>query len=327
MPKICYQSKDFNDVWLDVIDKANDLIDQYAAQGFDLTLRQLYYQFVAHDLFPDDRCYSMNESGKWVKDPGGTKNAEPNYDWLGVIISDARRAGLIDWEAIVDRTRFIRNPSAWDSPAHLVGACADWYDVDRWKGQPFHVEVWVEKDALIGVIEAACDPWKCPYFSCRGYTSDSEIWSSAQRMKEIHDEQDKRIVIFHLGDHDPSGVDMTRDIQERLCMFSELDEEQLDVRRIALTMKQVKAVNPPPNPAKITDSRAKEYIKTYGAKSWELDALDPTYLSALIAKEMKKLIDAGEWARAEERRDRGREYLGVVSGRMEDEQADSGEEY
>jgi len=322
MPMICYVEKRFNEVALEMIDKVNDLVDRYQAQGFDLTLRQIYYQFVAADLFPADRKFRMTDAGKWVRDPEGTINAEPNYKWLGDIISEGRRAGLIDWEAIVDRTRHIRNPIAWDSPAALVAACADQYDVDRWKNQPFHVEVWVEKDALVGVIEQACEPWKCPYFSCRGYTSDSEIWSSAQRMKEIHDDQDKRIVILHLGDHDPSGVDMSRDIQDRLCMFSGLDEEQLDVRRIALTMDQVKKVNPPPNPAKITDSRAKEYIRIHGKKSWELDALDPTFIAKLIEREMKKLINKSEWAAAEQRRDDGRETLNDVAARLEDEEAE-----
>lgn len=127
MPMICYVEKRFNEVALEMIDKVNDLVDRYQAQGFDLTLRQIYYQFVAADLFPADRKFRMTDAGKWVRDPEGTINAEPNYKWLGDIISEGRRAGLIDWEAIVDRTR--------------------------------HVEVWVEKDALVGVIEQACDPW------------------------------------------------------------------------------------------------------------------------------------------------------------------------
>lgn len=296
MATIQYIKKRFSGESKAIVDHANVIIEEYAAQGYDLTLRQLYYQFVSRDLLA---------------------NNDKSYKRLGNIISDARRAGLVDWDRIVDRTRFIRNPAQWDSPSSMVSACADQYDVDWWEMQLTRPEVWIEKDALVGVLETACEPWHCSYFSCRGYVSDSEIWSSAQRMSKNFRDNGQSTVVFHLGDHDPSGIDMSRDIEDRLRLFCDPEAVQdVAVKRIALTMVQVKEVDPPPNPAKITDARFISYQELYGDESWELDALDPTYIGNLIAKHMDTLIDVDEWMEAEKRRDGGRERLREIADSM-----------
>lgn len=259
-------------------------------QGYDLTLRQLYYQFVSRN---------------WLV------NKDQSYKRLGSIISDARRAGLIDWDRIVDRTRNVRRPSAWDDPADIIETVSRQFDIDWWAKQNYRPEVWVEKDALIGVIEVACADWHCPYFSCRGYTSDSEAWGASQRLDRWL-KAGQTPIIFHLGDHDPSGIDMSRDIRERINLFSR-EASKIEIRRIALTMEQVEEVNPPPNPAKITDSRFEGYQREYGDESWELDALNPDYIGNLIAEHMGQLVDQAEWSAAEAERDEGRRLLKAVS--------------
>lgn len=143
----------------------------------------------------------------------------------------------------------------------------------------------LKKDALVDIVGQACQPIDTPYFSCRGYTSQSEMWTAARRF--LRQNQREGRYIIHLGDHDPSGIDMTRDIQERLEMFG----ADVFVKRVALTMKQVKTYNPPPNPAKITDSRCGKYIDQYGEESWELDALEPQMLVNLIRNEVTALRD------------------------------------
>lgn len=290
MPLIQYETDKIKGKNRQVVDQANDIIREYSVQGYDLTLRQLYYQFVARDLLA---------------------NNMKSYKRLGKIISDARRMGLIDWDYIVDRTRFVRGPQSWSSPAEIVESCAAQYDVDWWADQDSRVEVWIEKDALVGVLQTACAPWHCPYFSCRGYVSDSEIWASAQRMSSIA-RKGQTTIVLHLGDHDPSGVDMSRDIEERLLLFASR-KDSIEVRRVALTMPQIEEVEPPPNPAKTTDSRFRQYAAKYGDESWELDALDPTYISKLIAAEMGKVINKKHWKRAEEQRDAGRAELAKVA--------------
>ena len=269
MPQLAYIDKTFTPGSLAVIDRANLICADYRRQGFDLTLRQLYYQFVAR---------------------GYIANRDTEYKRLGNIINDARLTGMLDWDYIVDRTRNLRGLAHWDAPSDVIDSAAWGYRTDRWANQPYYVEVWIEKDALVGVISGACNTLDVPFFSCRGYTSQSELWGAAQRLIR-RQKAGHAPVIIHLGDHDPSGIDMTRDIGDRLALFG----ANAAVRRIALNMDQVNAYRPPPNPAKLTDARATGYINRFGPESWELDALDPTTLHALITATIEEYRDVDQW--------------------------------
>jgi len=264
MPKISYVDIRFRQASLDLIEIINSVIEEYSDQGYELTLRQAYYQLVARGYIP---------------------NNERSYKNIGSLINDGRLAGLIDWLSITDRTRNIRRLGHWNNPAEIIDSASKQYRLDKWKGQPNYVEVWVEKDALVDVVSRACNYLDVPYFSCRGYTSQSEMWAASRRFIGQKDKEER--IIIHLGDHDPSGIYMTRDIQERMDLFG----ADVEVKRIALTMQQIKKYNPPPNPAKITDSRCKGYIEKYGNESWELDALEPKVITSLITKAVEEYID------------------------------------
>ena len=264
MPKICYKEIKFRQTSLDLIYIINSVIDEYSAQGYELTLRQTYYQLVARGYIP---------------------NNERSYKNIGSLINDGRLAGLIDWESITDRTRNLRKNSHWANPTQIIASAKRSYMLDKWDQQRNYVEVWVEKDALVDVVGQVCRSLDVPYFSCRGYTSQSEMWTASQRFID-HEFKDERIIL-HLGDHDPSEIDMTRDIQERLNLFG----ADVEVKRIALTMEQISKFNPPPNPAKITDSRCGNYIKKYGNESWELDALEPNVITELIKGHVYQYLD------------------------------------
>jgi hypothetical protein len=285
MPKICYRPVDFKPSSLAKIKQANEIIAEYGKAGYELTLRQLYYQFVARDLIP---------------------NTPKSYDNLGELINNARLAGLVDWHAIIDRTRNLSKVSTWESPRDIVQACASQFRYDLWKDQDNYVEVWVEKDALGGIVDRACQTYRVPWFSCRGYTSQSEMWSAAQRLKG-HILQGQTCVVIHLGDHDPSGIDMTRDVEGRLHEFARTT--QIEVRRIALNMDQVQQYGPPPNPAKVTDSRYASYQAEHGDESWELDALEPSVIDALIQKEVESLVDADTWQEGVDREENAKEAI------------------
>lgn len=289
MPLIAYKRSRFRPKAIETIEQVNGIVAEYQAMGYDLTLRQLFYQFVSRGLIP---------------------NTQREYKNLGNLVNEGRLAGEIDWNAVVDRTRNLRSLPHWGSPQDIVSACAQQFRVDLWKTQPTYVEVWIEKDALVGVIEGVCHEYDVPHFSCRGYVSQSEMWSAAQRLIA----QRKECVVLHLGDHDPSGVDMTRDIQDRLTMF----EADVTVKRLALNGDQVRQYNPPPNPAKITDSRADAYIRTHGRQSWELDALDPPVITALIRDAIEETLDRAEWRRAIHRQQEGRAEIGGVSAKWAD---------
>lgn len=280
MPRICYASRQFSPANRLVIRQANEIIQEYAAQGFDLTLRQLYYQFVSRDLL---------------------SNTVQSYKRLGSIINDARLAGLIDWETIVDRTRNLRSLPHWRDPASIIDACSRQFRVDKWAEQEYRPEVWIEKDALVGVIEGVCEELDVPFFSCRGYTSQSEMWSAGQRLIG-HCNSGQTPFIIHLGDHDPSGIDMSRDIFDRLQLFMEYHgHDAAEVRRMALNMDQVEQYDPPPNPAKLTDSRSNTYVEEYGYESWELDALEPVVMADLIREAVEGIRDEDAWTAAVDR--------------------------
>lgn len=334
MPKIDYTGKEMSGTRLEMVDVANRIAREFAADGYNLTLRQLYYQFVANDLFPDDRCYSQTGAGKWVKAVDGTKNAEPNYKWLGDIINDARMSGYIDWNNLVDRTREeAGGTGSMTDPSQVINP--NYYWTDKWEGQEYYVEVWVEKEALQQVASRGSRNHEVTYFCCRGYVSQSAQWRAARRMEDaILD--GKKVRIIHLGDHDPSGIDMTRDIRERLAVFIAQDlgrcgepggvyseawqaEEDLDedfaVERIALNMDQIRRYNPPPNPAKLTDSRGSGYVERFGNESWELDALTPRVLVPLIEDAVSQYVDHELFDERVERENEEREILAAAKER------------
>lgn len=281
--KLKYKDINFKAGSLDLIDLVNQVVEEYSQQGYELTLRQVYYQLVARGYIP---------------------NNERSYKNLGNLINNGRLAGLIDWFSITDRTRNLRSRSHWNNPVEVIQSARYSYLLDKWEDQPNYVEVWVEKDALVDIVGQACNTLDTPYFSCRGYTSQSEMWAAAQRfIRQRYRDGDSYII--HLGDHDPSGIDMTRDIQERLAMFG----ANVTVKRIALTMDQVESYNPPPNPAKLTDSRCWKYINEFGNESWELDALEPQMLTSLITNNVTALRDDDIYREIVSREEEGKTEL------------------
>lgn len=217
----------------------------------------------------------------------GEESLQSSYKNLGNLINDARLAGLVDWHAIEDRTRNLRRRPHWEEPQEIIDAIAHQYHIDYWEGQENYVEVWVEKDALIGIVEQISDKLDVACFSCRGYTSQSELWGAAMRLKRRCD-AGRHAVLLHLGDHDPSGKDMSRDIVARLELFG---ADDVEFRRLALNLDQIEEFGPPPNPTKLSDSRAQGYIEQFGYECWELDALDPSVISRLIDENVRMYRD------------------------------------
>lgn len=267
MSKIQFIEKKFHGDRRRLIETANEIIADYGKQGYTLTLRQIYYQFVSRDLIP---------------------NTERSYKNLGATISEGRLAGLIDWGAIEDRIRVPRRPLEFKDLNHRAESSAANYRLERWKDQLNYIELWVEKDALAGVLEPVASDFHITLMVNRGYSSQSAMFESAARFKAQERSGERGLYLLYLGDHDPSGEDMVRDVKERLEMFG---VEGLQTEKIALTMAQVKKYNPPPNPAKMSDSRAEKYVDKHGSSSWEVDALDPKTLVKLISKRLETLLD------------------------------------
>lgn len=272
MSKVCFIHKDFRKSSVELIEFMNTLIESYQDQGYTLTVRQLYYQLVARDVIPND----LN-----------------SYKRTAAIINDAKLAGLIDWDAIEDRTRDFIVRSRWNSVSSILDSCVRSFHMNMWQEQEYQVYVVVEKEALVGVLERTCNTYDVPLLAARGYPSSSVLYDFAQS-HIIHKSMHKQHIIIHLGDHDPSGIDMTRDLTERLNLLCG-GPVNLAVERIALNYDQIEELRPPKNPAKDTDSRFESYRKKFGSSSWELDALSPQFLNDLVESKINEFIDFDEW--------------------------------
>jgi hypothetical protein len=292
--KETFKEKNFGIDATALISTINTVLEDYESQGYDLSLRQLYYQLVSRNIVP---------------------NTERSYKNVGVIVSDARLAGLIDWGMIKDRGReMIQNPH-WDDPADFLKNVTPQYRFDLWEDQPRYVEVMVEKQALEGVLIPVCRSLDVPFTANKGYSSSSAMYEASKRYLR-RAEQDKELYVIYLGDHDPSGIDMTRDILDRLDLFVKTslgrranEDSGIEVKRIALNMDQIEELKPPENPAKITDSRAAKYIQRFGGSSWELDAIEPARLAKLVTNAIARLMDCDLFKKNEAKQKQGREKL------------------
>lgn len=258
---------------MELVQQAVQILNVYVEQGYRLTLRQLYYQFVARGLL---------------------ENKVQNYKRLGDVLNNARLAGLVDWDYIEDRSRETQFVSHWDSPADVIDSAARAFRRDKWLDQPWYVEVQVEKQALEGILIPVCQRLDIGFAANRGYSSSSTLYETGHRLRNKA-RRGKQILVLYLGDHDPSGIDMTRDIEERLEMFA---RGRVHVKRLALNMNQVEQYNPPENPAKTTDSRYEQYIRRFGESSWELDALEPRLLARLVTEAVEEVRDEDLWNEA-----------------------------
>lgn len=299
--KQAYEHTKFKPESLAMISRMTAIIDTYQKQGYRLTMRQLYYQLVAKDWIP---------------------NTVESYKRITMLGNNARLAGLLDWEAIEDRTRDLVQQASWSSASSIVEACADQFHMDMWATQKMRVLVVVEKEALAGVIDRTCTKWDVPYLAARGYPSVTILREIVQSYFYKASKAKQELVILHLGDHDPSGIDMSRDLEQRFNLFANHDTPNLsiDFRRIALNREQVDERDLPPNPAKQTDSRFKEYEQVHGDESWELDALSPVEMDGMIVEHLEELIDRDAWEAREQEIEEGKAKIADAAEWMNDQE-------
>jgi len=327
----------------------NRIIEKYQAQWYTLTLRQLYYQLVTENIIP---------------------NKQAEYAKLSTLLKEWRMAGIVDWEAIEDRLRIPFIPYSCDDPQDAISDLLSQYRLDRQEGQETYIEVWVEKDALSWVLKHITGKYHVRLLVNRWYGSITAIHDAYKRMlPKIR--LGIQCKILYLWDHDPSWMDMIRDIQTRVSEMlmsadgfislenkfwedffqnddfmewnSEAYENELyyydpvirywdeeseeyiwdytkawlrdsfQVVPIWLTMEQIRMYNPPENPAKLTDPRAKWYIEKYGYSSWEVDALDPPKLNTLVSESIEAHMNMDTYEAILEREKEDKKRLEEVS--------------
>lgn len=263
------------------IETVNEILEEYAAQGYKLTLRQLYYQLVARDHIP---------------------NLVQEYSKLSRILVFGRMNGLVDWDHIEDRLRKPWLPYWVTDPADAIQDVIGNYRLNRQADQETYIELWTEKDAISNILRKLSNHYHIRLVVNRGYTSCSAMKAAFERFKY----HSGNPLILYVGDHDPSGLDMIRDINDRLDEFG-LWHFHID--HVALTMAQIEEYDPPPNPAKITDPRAKWYMKEFGSESWELDALRPEVLSMIVDLAILKNVDINKFMKILKKEDRDKKGL------------------
>ena len=252
---------------LALLNKVNSILEEYANDGYTLSLRQLYYQLVARDVIP---------------------NTVNDYRRIGDVLTEGRMSGIVDWNHIEDRVRELEKPYSVDGVEDAIGDVVRAFRLDRQVGQKNHIEVWSEKDAISNIIERQTRHYGVGMMVNKGYSSTSAMYVTYNRMERAI-KQGKEPIILYLGDHDPSGLDMIEnDIPKRL---NETFGTDVKIIQIGITMEQIKELDPPPNPAKITDPRAGWYLDKYGESSWEVDALSPQFMANVIKESIENSLD------------------------------------
>ncbi len=271
------------------LDEITGIIDEYEQQDIILTIRQLYYQLVARDIIP---------------------NAKEIYIKVCAFITKARYAGFIDWDSIEDRGRVPKKASEWRDINNLIDSAVYGYRLPRWDDQDYYVELYCEKQAMESVLYPIARKYHIYFGVNKGYSSASTLYTIAQRIEQKINE-DKKAVLLYLGDHDPSGLDMVRDIRTRICEFMRLDEDDdcFSVVQLALNLEQIKQYNPPPNPARTTDPRSNWYHLEYGDKSWELDALEPKVLMQITEDGILEYLNLKKYKATIKREDKEKQAL------------------
>jgi len=288
----------------------SNTVNLYMKKKIKLSNRQLYYRLVGKDLIP---------------------NFIEIYKRVCKFLTDCRYGGYIDWDAIEDRGRVPKRKSQWNTVQDLIDSAVNSYRLPRWKDQEYYVELYCEKEAMDSVLRPITDKYHIYFGYNKGYCSASTIYDIAKRVK-TQIEKGKKVKVLYLGDHDPSGLDMIRDVEQRIkefliiwlddyfwkteCENKESDwyktyehghdgwrnyfeqdyiNEKFEVIHVALTTDQIKQYNPPPNPAKFTDPRANDYVSMHGKISWELDSIEPEILMQLTEDAILKYLDIDKY--------------------------------
>jgi hypothetical protein len=218
-----------------------------------------------------------------------TSMAKPEMQRVYRLLLVARERGIIPWEWIVDETRKLERCSSWDDPAAFVRTVSQAYRRDFWKQQPKRVEVWSEKGTVRGVLAPVLDEYGVGFRVVHGFSGATAVHEVAQ------DYDGRLLIILYVGDYDPSGMYMSaRDLPDR---FAKYDGDHVILKRVALRREQLDALPWFPASDKKRDPRYAWFVRNYGDRCWELDALDPNDLRALVEKAIQAEIEPTAWKR------------------------------
>jgi hypothetical protein len=279
-----------------------EVVHYHASIKIKLTNRQLYYKLVGKNWIP---------------------NRTKVYKRVCKFLTDIRYCGLVDWDAIEDKEREAEKHTEWDNPLDALQTLTRVYRLPRWSDQEYYVEMYCEKKAGINTLEPVAEKYHIHFGFNRGYSSASAIYELAKRLKE-QIEDGKKAIILYFGDHDASGLDMIRDIEKRieefLTMGQEYTDPEFEIIPVSLTMEQIEKYDPPPNPAKQSDPRAKWYIAQFGNESWELESLDALELRKIAQKSILEYLDIDKYNAWIEKERKEKQALRKVAKKLSEDE-------
>lgn len=252
------------------IQAVRDAIYAVVAEDHPMSVRQVFYQLVTRGVIDKtEREY---------------KNTVVRL--LGLM----RRDGAIPFDWIADGTRWQRKPKSHSSLGAMLADQASLYRRDIWRDQDACVEVWLEKEALAGVLYRATAAWDVPLMVTRGYPSLSYLHNAAESIQW----EEKPAFLYYFGDHDPSGVDIPRKVEEDLREFA--PDADITFDRVAVTPELIDELDLPTRPTKRTDSRSKNFV----GESVEVDAIPPATLRSMVERCVEQHVDPERLAAAKE---------------------------
>jgi len=211
------------------------------------------------------------------------------------LLTDAREEGRIPWVWIVDETRVVERVSTWADPGGFARTITRAYRKDKWATQPRRVEVWSEKGTVRGTLAPILDQYEIPFRVNHGFASATSMNDAAETVRS-----DRRpLVILYVGDWDPSGLHMSIvDIPRRLTQYTG-STRGLSLRRIALRVDNTQQLPSSSFEAatKDRDPRDQWFIRHFGRRCWELDAMNPVTLRQRVERTVRRLLHRPTWDR------------------------------
>lgn len=270
-----------------LIGQVKEVLAQYREYGA-MTVRQVFYRLVGQYDYPkDERAYSR----------------------LCEAVVKARRAELIDFGSIRDEPEEAHVTGGYDSVADWWRAMkfhAEHYHRDPHERQPIHVELWCEAAGMAPMLAQMVRRYGVDVYSTGGFSSVTVTHSTAERIVERKQYEDRETVFLHVGDYDPSGVSIFNAMAEDICAFvaEEADREGLDASgvgypgdtdvdgiftacRVALTRDQVRSFNLPTAPPKRSDTRS----NNWSGQTCQLEAMAPSDLDRVVTNAVLNYID------------------------------------
>lgn len=244
-----------------------DLLYEVLERDHPMTVRQAFYRLVG-----------LGAIGKTETEYKAT---------VCRLLTEMRRAGALPFGWIADNTRWMRKPRTFANLEEALRSTAQTYRRAVWDAQAAYVEIWLEKDALAGVLLDVTTPWDVPLMVTRGYPSLSFLYEAAEQIREVK----KPAYLYYFGDHDPSGVHIPRKIEQDLRTFA--PSSTIHFRRVAVTPDQIDAWGLPTRPTKQTDTRA----RGFEGESVEVDAIEPGRLRDLVTASIERHVDERALAR------------------------------